>query len=45
MNCTAGHPSQLYEACFEGIFLFAVLWNLRKLKNPRGAMLAFYIIG
>jgi len=39
------HPSQLYEACFEGIFLFAVLWNLRKLQNPRGAMLAFYIIG
>jgi len=39
------HPSQLYEAFFEGIFLFAVLWNLRKLKKPRGAMLAFYIIG
>ena len=39
------HPSQLYEAFFEGIFLFAVLWNLRKLRTPRGAMLAFYIIG
>jgi phosphatidylglycerol:prolipoprotein diacylglycerol transferase len=39
------HPSQLYEAFFEGIFLFAVLWNLRKLKKPRGAMLPFYIIG
>jgi phosphatidylglycerol:prolipoprotein diacylglycerol transferase len=39
------HPSQLYEAFFEGIFLFAVLWNLRKLQNPRGAMLAFYVIG
>jgi len=39
------HPSQLYEAFFEGIFLFAVLWNLRKLQKPRGAMLAFYIIG
>ncbi len=39
------HPSQLYEAFFEGIFLFAVLWNLRKLQNPRGAMLAFYITG
>jgi phosphatidylglycerol:prolipoprotein diacylglycerol transferase len=39
------HHSQLYEAFFEGIFLFAVLWNLRKLKKPRGAMLPFYIIG
>ncbi|MGD2030649.1 MAG: prolipoprotein diacylglyceryl transferase [Desulfobacterales bacterium] len=39
------HPSQLYEAFFEGIFLFAVLWNFRKLQKPRGAMLAFYIIG
>jgi phosphatidylglycerol:prolipoprotein diacylglycerol transferase len=39
------HPSQLYEAFFEGIFLFAVLWSIRKLKAPRGAMLAFYLIG
>lgn len=39
------HPSPLYEAFFEGIFLFALLWNLRKLQNPRGAMLAFYLIG
>ena len=39
------HPSQLYEAFFEGIFLFAVLWSLRKLKWPKGAMLALYLIG
>jgi len=39
------HPSQLYEAFFEGIFLFAVLWSIRRLKAPRGAMLAFYLIG
>jgi phosphatidylglycerol---prolipoprotein diacylglyceryl transferase len=39
------HPSQLYEAFFEGIFLFIVLWNLRKVQKPRGAMLAFYLIG
>jgi phosphatidylglycerol:prolipoprotein diacylglycerol transferase len=39
------HPSQLYEAFFEGIFLFAVLWTIRRLKAPRGAMLAFYLIG
>ena len=39
------HPSQLYEAFFEGIFLFVILWRLRKITNPRGAMLAFYVIG
>ena len=39
------HPSQLYEAFFEGIFLFIVLWSLRKVQKPRGAMLAFYLIG
>ncbi|MDP2645258.1 MAG: prolipoprotein diacylglyceryl transferase [Desulfobacterales bacterium] len=40
------HPSQLYEAFFEGIFLFLVLWHMRKLKRPPGgAMLAFYLIG
>ncbi|MDF1593638.1 MAG: prolipoprotein diacylglyceryl transferase [Desulfobacterales bacterium] len=39
------HPSQLYEAFFEGIFLFIVLWSLRNLKGPRGAMLAYYLVG
>jgi len=39
------HPSQLYEAFFEGIFLFAVLWSIRKIKKPPGAMFAFYLIG
>jgi phosphatidylglycerol:prolipoprotein diacylglycerol transferase len=39
------HPSQLYEAFFEGIFLFVVLWNLRKIKLPKGAMLPLYLIG
>ena len=39
------HPSQLYEAFFEGIFLFAVLWSIRKIKMPKGVMLAFYLIG
>jgi len=39
------HPSQLYEAFFEGIFLFFVLWNMRKMQSPRGAMIAFYLIG
>ena len=39
------HPSQLYEAFFEGIFLFAILWSIRKIKMPDGAMLALYLIG
>lgn len=39
------HPSQLYEAFFEGIFLFAILWSIRRIKMPTGAMLAFYLIG
>jgi phosphatidylglycerol:prolipoprotein diacylglycerol transferase len=39
------HPSQLYEAFFEGIFLFVVLWSVRNLKMPRGAMIALYLIG
>jgi phosphatidylglycerol:prolipoprotein diacylglycerol transferase len=39
------HPSQLYEAFFEGIFLFAVLWSIRKIRMPKGATLAIYLIG
>ncbi|UCD33192.1 MAG: prolipoprotein diacylglyceryl transferase, partial [Desulfobacterales bacterium] len=39
------HPSQLYEAFFEGIFLFAVLWPMRKMPLPNGTMLGFYLIG
>lgn len=39
------HPSQLYEAFFEGIFLFALLWALRKQPLPKGAMLPLYLIG
>ena len=39
------HPSQLYEAFFEGIVLFAVLWAVRKRKKFDGFLLALYIIG
>ena len=39
------HPSQLYEAFFEGIFLFTLLWSIRKIKMPVGAMLAIYLVG
>ena len=39
------HPSQLYEAFFEGIFLFIFLWSIRRFRVPKGAMLALYVIG
>jgi phosphatidylglycerol:prolipoprotein diacylglycerol transferase len=39
------HPSQLYEAFFEGIFLFVILWLVRKHKPFDGFMAALYSIG
>ncbi|GBE05669.1 prolipoprotein diacylglyceryl transferase [bacterium BMS3Abin10] len=39
------HPSQLYEAFFEGIFLFAILWNLRKRSAFNGYLSSLYLIG
>lgn len=39
------HPSQLYEAAFEGLGLFAVLWSLRRLRLFSGFHLAVYLIG
>ena len=39
------HPSQLYEAFFEGLLLFAILWNLRKIKLFDGFIFSLYIIG
>lgn len=39
------HPSQLYEAFFEGIFLFIVLWSLRNVKYFFGFIFSLYLIG
>ncbi len=39
------HPSQLYEAFFEGIILFVILWNIRKKKYPDGFLFFLYFIG
>jgi phosphatidylglycerol---prolipoprotein diacylglyceryl transferase len=39
------HPSQLYEAFFEGIVLFSVLWFIRKKSPFDGFLLAVYLIG
>ncbi|MDA3899432.1 MAG: prolipoprotein diacylglyceryl transferase [Spirochaetes bacterium] len=39
------HPSQLYEAFFEGIVLFLILWFIRKNKHVKYLMLPLYFIG
>lgn len=39
------HPSQLYEAFFEGVVLFAILWPLRNSKSMHGLMLPAYLTG
>jgi len=42
---TLRHPSQLYEAFFEGIVLFLVLWPLRNKRALQGKLLGLYLIG
>ena len=40
------HPSQLYEAFFEGIVLWAIIWFIfRKKKKHDGSLLGIYLIG
>jgi phosphatidylglycerol:prolipoprotein diacylglycerol transferase len=40
------HPSQLYEAIFEGIFLWFVLWIIVRPRRPfKGFAASIYIIG
>lgn len=39
------HPSQLYEALFEGIALFILLWLIRKKKMFDGFLIGIYICG
>lgn len=39
------HPSQLYEAFFEGIVLFVLLWIIRKKKCFDGLLLGIYLCG
>ena len=39
------HPSQLYEAFFEGIFLFIILWGIRSIRPFSGIFIALYLIG
>jgi phosphatidylglycerol:prolipoprotein diacylglycerol transferase len=39
------HPSQLYEAFFEGILLFIILWRLKERKLFDGFLFCLYLIG
>jgi phosphatidylglycerol:prolipoprotein diacylglycerol transferase len=40
------HPSQLYEAFFEGLFLWVILWFIvRKRKKFEGQMIGSYLLG
>jgi phosphatidylglycerol---prolipoprotein diacylglyceryl transferase len=39
------HPSQLYEAGLEGVFLFTLLWVIAKTMPPPGTLLWSFITG
>jgi phosphatidylglycerol:prolipoprotein diacylglycerol transferase len=39
------HPSQIYEAFFEGIFLFLILWGIRKKRYFEGFFIPVYLMG
>jgi len=39
------HPSQLYEAFFEGIILFIIFWSIRRKSPFDGFLLSLYLIG
>jgi phosphatidylglycerol:prolipoprotein diacylglycerol transferase len=42
---TPRHPSQLYEAFFEGIVLFAILWFMRtRTRQPNGVLIGVFFI-
>ncbi len=48
--CPAGgpiprHPSQLYEAVFEGLLLFFILWKVRTMPLKPGDLSCFFLIG
>jgi phosphatidylglycerol:prolipoprotein diacylglycerol transferase len=39
------HPSQLYEAFFEGLVLFVLLWSIRKKSPYAGFLSGLYVLG
>ena len=45
VNGQARHPSQLYEACLEGLTLFLILWLFSARPRPTMAVSAVFLIG
>jgi phosphatidylglycerol---prolipoprotein diacylglyceryl transferase len=42
---TPRHPSQFYEAFFEGVVLFAILWFVRtRMRQPNGVLTGLFFI-
>ncbi|MBF0423276.1 MAG: prolipoprotein diacylglyceryl transferase [Magnetococcales bacterium] len=39
------HPSQLYEAALEGVFLFILLWWLGRSRRGRGELFGIFLLG
>ena len=39
------HPSQIYEALFEGVVLWVILWFMRNRKPFKGFIIALYLSG
>ena len=39
------HPSQLYEALFEGVILWLIIWLWRNRKPVKGFLIGLYFIG
>jgi phosphatidylglycerol:prolipoprotein diacylglycerol transferase len=39
------HPSQLYEAIFEGLVLFLILWSQKKRAARPGTLTAIFLVG
>jgi len=44
VNGVVRHPSQLYEACLEGILLFTVLWWFSSKPRPRLAISGLFLV-
>src|SRR6266404_2799914 len=43
--CRQIHPSQLYEAFFEGVALFTILWFVRtRMRQPNGVLTGLFFI-
>ena len=45
VNGEARHPSQLYEACLEGLALFVIVWLFSSRPRPTMSVAAVFLIG